>query len=187
MHDFQPLREEPLDKPTAGLTGIGLNPLLHGSGTNSSSLLNRLIEEGIFTDFIPLLPAPLISVPKVPKGRSHRIRARWLRARSKVLVANEMLRVLNSLDNGHRARRTRRLQPTTIPSTTLLHRRLMEHAATAVKVRRDLSQSDCSGAQAAAALLKSDRKDRYSFERRVVNQVERWLHSWLNRQSTRPS
>ena len=130
--------------------------------------LDELVARGVFSDFIPLLPARLITVPRPPGGRGHRVRHRWKCAREKVLLANSFLRHVNSLNAGLHANRACR--PSTPTEATLrLHRLCLEHAATAVMARRALS---CSGAQSAEKLMKTERTDKYCFALKTHNQCD---------------
>ncbi len=135
--------------------------------------LDTLVAEGAFEDFVPLLPAALLQVPQVQRGRGHRIRSRQKLCRTIVLQANRVLTSLNSVDSGLRTHRTQRRARSALltPSMSQLHRCVLELAADAVKVRQSLDPSLVYGARATSSLIKSDRVDRYSFQVRSHSQV----------------
>ena len=143
------------------------------SPQNSFPAVNQMIQEEMFADFYPLLPAPLLVVPKVPRGVGHRVRKRWQRAREIALRANSIFRALNKLDSGLRITRTRRRTRSIrfTPSMKALHRRVWELAAAAMSVRLTQDLIGLGGAQSAAMLLKADQTDRYSFQMRTRAQV----------------
>ncbi len=141
-----------------------------------SSLLQKWIAEGVFSEFTPLLPSTLLTLPRASAGRGHRHRQRKQIKRKIIEEANHLLRSLNSLDCGMSTSRTRRCSaetaphrkptagtPPLSPATRRLHSLVQRLAATAVRERRALSRSESSGAHATSLITKADRTDRYSF------------------------
>jgi len=135
--------------------------------------ISELLQDKVFTDYISLLPAPLLVVPQVPHGRSHRIRLRWKRRRDIILHANVILRAFNKLDAGLRTSRAQRrsIHPGRSAATTSLHKRVFGMAASFALARQDPDIRSLTGAQATARLLKLDRVDRYSFSGKTHAQV----------------
>ncbi len=164
----------------------------------------QLVESNVFNDFVPLLPARLLEVPRPERGSGHRRRSRAKLKREVIIEANVTLRSLNLMHTGGIVRRTTMSTDpscgtgascspssasssgrtctsscSSIASTSSLprseaeaklHSLVQKHAAEAVKVRRGL-HSELIGAQATAALIRADRKDRYTFSTLSHNQV----------------
>ncbi len=146
----------------------------------------QLIDSELFTDSLPLLPAPLLDIPRTAKLRGHRHRQRAQRKREIAIEANRLLRQLNSLDSGLRPEQTTRRQSqlprrlrsseadaSGLPSLAVrrLHFLVLLLAANAVQVRRADISCRLSGAQVTANLIRADLADRYSFRTRSHNQV----------------
>ncbi len=139
-------------------------------GSSAFPSVQELNDEEAFSNFVPLLPAPLLDVPKVPGRRGHRIRQRWKRIRNTALAANELLREFNLLDSGlhqeqaHRRTRAADTARSTLSRATIqLQQHAWKLAAIAASVRRGLS-STWTGAQTTASLIKADLVDRYTLK-----------------------
>ena len=143
------------------------------SSGNSFPSVDFLLAANVLQEFTPLLPVPLIQVPKVRGGAGHRVRFRHKKTREIAIHANEILSSLNRLDAGLRTHRaSRRIQSSRFtPAMRALHKRVWVLAAEAVMVRRDPALLDQSGARAASTLLKADQTDRYTFALRSHTQV----------------
>ncbi len=137
--------------------------------------VQQLMEDETFTAFRPLLPARLLLVPKVPRARGHRVRQRAQQNRDTVLIANDLLRSLNSLNAGLRSDKVRTTCQSRISfeeslqredALTSLHSLVMKHAATVALARRELGPGRSQGAHLAQELIKMDLVDRYHFQPR---------------------
>ena len=148
------------------------------SRANTFPDMQRLLDSDAFEDFVPLLPAPLLMLPKVSASRGHRIRQRQARQRAVRLEANIIIKHLNALDCGICKERTNTrcaaAKHKVYTDRTALERfvhRIKRMAAIAVLERRDLALGQSSGAHATAALVKADIADRYNFQVRQHNQI----------------
>ena len=143
------------------------------SSVNSFPSVDFLLAANVLHEFTPLLPVPLIQIPKVRGGAGHRVRLRHKRTREIAIHANEILSSLNRLDAGLRTHRAqRKIQSSKFtPAMRALHKRVWVLAAEAVMVRRDPALLGQSGARAASTLLKADQTDRYTFALRSHTQV----------------
>ena len=145
--------------------------------------LQRLLNSNAFEDFVPLLPAPLLDLPRVGAARGHRIRQRQSHQRAVCLEANIIIKHLNALDCGICKERTTTrcaaAKHKVYTDCTALERfvhRIKRLAAIAVLERRDLAFGQSSGAHATASLVKADIADRYTFKVRQHNQIPLMAH-----------
>ncbi len=136
-------------------------------GANVFPTAEQLALREVFSSFIPLLPASLLAVPKIPVTKSHRKRQKAQGRRERVLVANEILRSLNSLDCGLcscKERTRQRYQPnrerntSEIEALAKLHARALQLAASAASERRKVLE--LSGAHITAELIKAESIER---------------------------
>ena len=154
-----------------------------GATASSTSFpsAEQLLDDSAFQDFIPLLPAPLIPVPRIPAGCGHRVRLRKKLFRERVIQANQVLRSLNRLDKGFRFSKMR-----TPPqhegaseasrqhwneAVAKLHERVLKLTSLDVSARADESFGDCLGAHLVEKVVKAGRTDRYTFKKDSHAQV----------------
>ncbi len=141
----------------------------------------QLAASDVFNNFRPLLPAPLLPIPRTKLGRGHRHRQRTQFRREIKIEANTLLRQLNAMDCGLRNSRTSSRQSglpsvecgigALSPAVRRLHSLAQAMAATAVQERRACSCDKLPGAQVTASLIRADVKERYTFVTRSHNQV----------------
>ena len=133
--------------------------LLHSKSFPTAAILELSL---IFKNYKPLLPAPLLEVPRTAPNRCHRHRQRAYHHRAVSLEANCRLRSLNSLDSGLRIARTRRKSArcpehsssSGLPALARLHALVMSLAAIAVKER--LAALQLNGAPVTATSIRAD-------------------------------
>ncbi len=132
----------------------------------------QLAASDVFNNFRPLLPAPLLPIPRTKPGRGHRHRQRTQFRREIKIEANTLLRQLNAMDCGLRSTRTSSRQSGLLsvvsetgalsPAVRRLHSLAQAMAATAVRERRACSCDKLPAAQVTASLIRADIKERYT-------------------------
>ncbi len=119
-----------------------------GSACNRKSFpsAEQLYFDESFRDCIPLLPAPLLPLPRTPPGKGHRVRQRAQGKQGLLMEADNFLRALNHLDAGIRLNRLRttdrRVSAASADAThwnvatAQLHARVLKLASDDARVRR---------------------------------------------------
>ncbi len=148
------------------------------SHTSPSTLVAQsILDELAFESFRPLLPAPVLPLPRTAAGRGHRHRQRQQHKREVIEEVNHLLRSLNSLDSGMSTERTLRRTAAAAsrqaaafvassPASTAtrrLYQLVQKLAASAVQARRAAGLQRSSGAHATSQVIKEDRLSRYTF------------------------